>query len=237
MAHTATATTSCVALNCVGTGQAPPHPSTRKIKQLCRLTAARTSPQFNHASYHTYKALDKLERFRDEVEDHFHVVQTGTPFTGVCGWFGLSLALDIPDARVLMTDVQAMAEMHKDEMTFSSCAVALRHMEGTNRSLGRDGWMTGDCVTYVAEAHGVGVLTVRDHEQWYMATPTGGFHVTSLEEVKKIARPGSFQVTLGHDGGDADPRGSHWDVWLPASTPELPDTDMEVLGPHLNPDQ
>ena len=165
------------------------------------------------------------------------MVQTGTPYTGVCGWYGLSLALDIPDARVLMTDVQAMAETHNDERTYSACAIALRHMEGTASSLGLDGYMTGDCVTYAAEAYGVGVLTVRDHEQWYMASPTGGFHVTSLEEVKKIARPGSFQVILGHDGGEANPKGTHWDVWLPASTPELPAADMEVLGPHLPPDK
>ena len=67
------------------------------------------------------------------MEGHFHVVQTGTPCTGVCGWFGLSLALDIPDARVLMTDAQAMAEMHKDERTFSARAMALRHTMSTGR--------------------------------------------------------------------------------------------------------
>ena len=41
------------------------------------------------------------------------MVQTGTPYTGVCGWYGLSLALDIPDARVLMNPLKGLRPLQK----------------------------------------------------------------------------------------------------------------------------
>jgi hypothetical protein len=91
----------------------------------------------------------------------------------------------------------------------------------------------------MAEAYGVGVLIVRPSARWHFFTPKGSFCVTSLLELKEIARPGSFYLTLGHDGGGdvAGTPGTHWDVWMPTSPNAVPPPMKGILGPHLDPDE
>ena len=87
------------------------------IQQLARLTAARNArnaPPFHHTSCHRHEVVDELDVWRAEVPKHLHVVQKGTPHTGVCGWFGASKGLGIPDARVLTRDAKALADENND---------------------------------------------------------------------------------------------------------------------------
>jgi hypothetical protein len=210
------------------------------IQQLVRLTAARNAPPFHHASYHSHEVVHVLDVWRAEVLKHLHVVQEVTPYTGVCGWFGASKGLGIPDARVLIRDVKSLADEKNDVGVSNSCTKAMRHYEGTDRTVIDVGACLSDtAVTFIAEAYGVSVLIVRPSARWHFVTPKGSFCVTSLLELKEIARPGSFDLSLGHDGGDdiAGTQGTHWDVWMPTSPNVVPPPMKGILGPHLHPDK
>ena len=212
----------------------------QRIQQLVRLTAARNAPPFHHASYHRLEVVHELDVWRGEVQKHLNVVQEGTPYTGVCGWWGASKGLGIHDARVLISDVKNLADENNDVRVSNSCAKALRHFEGTDATVIDVGaYLSDTAVTFMAEAYGVGVLIVRPSARWHFMTPKGSFCITSLLELKEIARPGSFDLILGHDGGDdiAGTAGTHWDVWMPTSPNVVPPPMKGILGPHLDPDK
>ena len=128
----------------------------RKEAQHMLLQRARGKCSFDHPSYASFVEVAGTGNI--SLEDHLSIEQTGTPFTGACGWWGTCQALMIKDVRTLVEDIKNAAEVSVEsddaaEKVVETCKQALLGFETQNTTIPRPSWLSECALEYVSKAY------------------------------------------------------------------------------------